>query len=33
MPLLWVKNRPERLLKDMLAAMPYFDDDDLFDVR
>lgn len=24
---------PKRLLKDVLASMPYFDDDDLFDVR
>lgn len=23
----------KRLLKDVLASMPYFDDDDLFDVR
>ncbi|KQV90299.1 hypothetical protein ASD15_23575 [Massilia sp. Root351] len=24
---------PKRLLKDVLASMPYFEDDDLFDVR
>jgi plasmid stability protein len=24
---------PKRLLKEVLAAMPYFDDDDVFEVR